>query len=225
MLALALRCQQLVQTGVIANYAALAELGHVSRARVTQILNLLLLAPDIRLPTTAPGQREFLGSQPVCPRPTHPGAFSRAIPSIPAGNGADARTPALAPPGRPSWSGLLRISLVSVPVKAYPAVRSPTASPFHFLHADCGQHIRYEKHCPHHGAVPAEVIVRGYEYAPHHDVILEVEELEQLRPARDKALVVEQFVPVADIDPTFYAGRSRTCFPKAWPPKFLPSVN
>jgi hypothetical protein len=46
LLALALRCQSLVQAGVIANYAALAQLGHVSRARVTQILNLLLLAPD-----------------------------------------------------------------------------------------------------------------------------------------------------------------------------------
>jgi hypothetical protein len=45
-MALALRCQQLVQTSVIANYAVLAQLGHVSRARVTQIQNLLLLAPD-----------------------------------------------------------------------------------------------------------------------------------------------------------------------------------
>src|SRR5215469_8909608 len=134
-------------------------------------------------------------------------------PTIPSGNAADARTPAPAPPGRPSWSGLLRISLVSVPVKAYPAVRSPTASPFHFLHADCGQRIRYEKHCPQHGAVPAEGIVRGYEYAPDHYVLLEVEELEQLRPARDKALVVEQFVPVGDIDPTFFGGRSLYLLP------------
>ena len=36
LLALALRCEQLVAAGVIANYAALADLGHVSRARVTQ---------------------------------------------------------------------------------------------------------------------------------------------------------------------------------------------
>jgi len=61
LLALALRCQQLVQAGVIANYAALAQLGHVSRARVTQIFNLLLLAPDIQeallfLPRTERGR-------------------------------------------------------------------------------------------------------------------------------------------------------------------------
>ena len=61
LLALALRCEQLLAAGVIANYAALAALGHVSRARVTQILNLCLLAPDIQetllfLPRTERGR-------------------------------------------------------------------------------------------------------------------------------------------------------------------------
>ena len=60
LLALALRLEQLVQSGVIANYAELARLGHVSRARVTQILNLRLLAPDLQeavlfLPRTVRG--------------------------------------------------------------------------------------------------------------------------------------------------------------------------
>jgi DNA end-binding protein Ku len=104
-----------------------------------------------------------------------------------------------------------------VPIQAYPAVRSPAATPIHFLHADCGQRIRYQKHCPQHGAVPAEAIIRGYEYAPDHHVLIETEELEQLRPARDKALVLEQFVPVGDIDPTFYAGRSLYLLPDGVP--------
>ena len=61
LLALAIRLEQLVQARMIANYAALAELGHVSRARVTQILNLRLLAPDIQeallfLPRTERGR-------------------------------------------------------------------------------------------------------------------------------------------------------------------------
>jgi DNA end-binding protein Ku len=137
----------------------------------------------------------------------------RLRPTLPSENGPGAGAPAPAPRGRPSWSGLLRISLVSVPVKAYPAGSSATASHFHFLHADCGQRISYQKHCPQHGAVPAEAIVRGYEYAPDHYVIMEAEELEQLRPARDKALVLEQFVPRGDIDPTFYAGRSLYLLP------------
>jgi hypothetical protein len=48
LLALALRLDRLVRTGEIADYATLARLGHVSQARVSQILGLLLLAPDIQ---------------------------------------------------------------------------------------------------------------------------------------------------------------------------------
>jgi hypothetical protein len=55
-LALALRLEQLVQTGVIANYAELARLGHVSRARLTQILNLRLQEAVLFLPPTVRGR-------------------------------------------------------------------------------------------------------------------------------------------------------------------------
>src|SRR5258708_4827861 len=48
LMALALRLEELVRTGVVADYAALARLGHISRARISQILNLLALAPDIQ---------------------------------------------------------------------------------------------------------------------------------------------------------------------------------
>lgn len=48
LLALAHRFERLVQTGVAVDYADLARLGHVTRARVTQIMNLLVLAPDIQ---------------------------------------------------------------------------------------------------------------------------------------------------------------------------------
>jgi DNA end-binding protein Ku len=119
-----------------------------------------------------------------------------------------------APPrGRPSWSGLLRLSLVSVPVKAYPAVSSNSTSHFHLLHAGCGQRIHYAKHCPRHGPVEGDAIVRGYEYAPDQYVVVEPQELEQLQPARDKALVLDQFLPVQDIAPTFFAGRSLYLLP------------
>jgi DNA end-binding protein Ku len=117
------------------------------------------------------------------------------------------------PRGRLSWSGLLRISLVAVPVKAFPAVRSAACSHFHLLHADCGQRIQYSKSCPQHGPVTADAIAKGYEYAPKQYVVVEPEELDQLRPARDKALVIEQFVPLAAIEPAFFAGRSLYLLP------------
>ena len=43
-MALALRLDELVRTGQVASYSALASLGHVSRARISQMMNLLRLA-------------------------------------------------------------------------------------------------------------------------------------------------------------------------------------
>jgi hypothetical protein len=47
-MALAIRFEGLVRNGAVSDYAELARLGHVTRARITQIMNLLLLAPDIQ---------------------------------------------------------------------------------------------------------------------------------------------------------------------------------
>jgi hypothetical protein len=48
LMALAIRLEDLVAGGQVTDYATLANIGHVSRARITQILNLTLLAPDIQ---------------------------------------------------------------------------------------------------------------------------------------------------------------------------------
>ncbi|XHC25654.1 MAG: hypothetical protein ACFHWZ_03420 [Phycisphaerales bacterium] len=48
LLALAIRCEKLIADGHIADQAELARLGHVTRARMSQIMNLTLLAPDIQ---------------------------------------------------------------------------------------------------------------------------------------------------------------------------------
>jgi hypothetical protein len=48
MMALAIRFDGLIRQGVVTDQADLARLGHVSRARVTQIMDLLSLAPDIQ---------------------------------------------------------------------------------------------------------------------------------------------------------------------------------
>jgi hypothetical protein len=60
-MALALRLDDRLRRGDIASYGEVAELGHVSRARVSQIMNLLNLAPDIQeailfLPRTVRGR-------------------------------------------------------------------------------------------------------------------------------------------------------------------------
>src|SRR6266700_6775254 len=48
LLALALKMEQMIQEGTVKNYSELAHLGQVSRARITQFMNLLQLAPDIQ---------------------------------------------------------------------------------------------------------------------------------------------------------------------------------
>ena len=48
LMALAIRFEQMIRDGEVSGYAELARRGHVSRARVTQIMNLLVLAPDIQ---------------------------------------------------------------------------------------------------------------------------------------------------------------------------------
>ena len=47
-MALAIKFQDLVDRGEVRDYADLARLGYVTRARMTQIMNLLNLAPDIQ---------------------------------------------------------------------------------------------------------------------------------------------------------------------------------
>jgi hypothetical protein len=48
LLALALKMEQMIQEGRVKNYTELAHLGQVSAARITQVMNLLHLAPDIQ---------------------------------------------------------------------------------------------------------------------------------------------------------------------------------
>ncbi len=48
LMALAIRMRRMIDAGEVRDYAELARLGHVTRARMTQIMNLLNLAPDIQ---------------------------------------------------------------------------------------------------------------------------------------------------------------------------------
>ena len=48
LMALAIRCEGLLRRGEVKDYATLARLGNVTRARITQIMNLLHLAPDLQ---------------------------------------------------------------------------------------------------------------------------------------------------------------------------------
>jgi hypothetical protein len=68
LMALAIRCDALIHDGVIESYTEIGRLGHVTRARVSQIMNLLNLAPDIQeailhLPRTETGRAPIILAQ------------------------------------------------------------------------------------------------------------------------------------------------------------------
>lgn len=111
-------------------------------------------------------------------------------------------------PPRSSWKGFIKLSLVSVPVKAYTA--NATAAEIHLnqLHAGCNNRIRYLKTCPEHGEVKADEIVSGYEYSKGQYVLVDTAELDKLRTESDKSVNIQGFVAPDDIDPIYYAGKT-----------------
>ena len=65
-------------------------------------------------------------------------------------------------PARSSWKGFLKLSLVSVPVKAYTATASGSEIRLNQLHGECHSAVKYKKVCPIHGELSAEDIISGY---------------------------------------------------------------
>lgn len=93
---------------------------------------------------------------------------------------------------RSSWKGFLKLSLVSVPVKAYTATASGGGEiRLNQLHAECNSRINYKKTCPIHGEVPSDQIVSGFEYSKGQYVIVDTDELEKLRTEDDKAINID----------------------------------
>lgn len=109
---------------------------------------------------------------------------------------------------RATWKGFLRLSLVSVPVRAFTAHDTSAEIRLNQLHKSCHNRIRYQKVCPVHGEVKADEIVSGYEYAKDRYVIIEPEELRKIRKISDRSVHIRGFVPSDRIDPIFFAGRT-----------------
>ena len=111
-------------------------------------------------------------------------------------------------PPRSSWKGFLRLSLVSVPVKAYTA--NSTGGEIHLnqLHAACHNRVRYQKTCPEHGELKSDEIVSGYEHAKGQYVIVDTKELEKLRTESDKCIDIDGFLDPGAIDALYHAGKT-----------------
>lgn len=105
---------------------------------------------------------------------------------------------------RPLWTGNLRLALVSVPVRLYPATKTGAQISFHQVHEPSGKRIRYQKVVPGIGPVDTDEIVKGYEVTKGSYVLIDPEEIEALKIETKKTLDLIQFVKQGEIDPIWF---------------------
>src|SRR5215207_4474243 len=105
---------------------------------------------------------------------------------------------------RAIWSGSISFGLLNVPVKLYSAVSKQTVR-FRELREDDGARIRHKRVAEADGKeIPYEKIVKGYEFAPDQYVVLTREELAELDPKKTRAIEIQDFVDLDDIDPIYF---------------------
>lgn len=118
-------------------------------------------------------------------------------------------------PARAAWKGFLNVHQLSIPVRAFTAVRTDPEVTLHQLHRGCGKRIRQPRLCPEHGEVTSDDIVSGYEYQTDCHVIVERESLDALLPEDNKAIRVDCFVDRETIDAVYHSGRTYYTVPES----------
>ena len=105
---------------------------------------------------------------------------------------------------RPTWKGYLKISLVNIPVRVFPATDSAATISFNQLHRECRTRIQQKKWCP---TCQVEVansdLVKGYEFEKGKYVVLEDEDIDKVRPESTRVINITQFADAKIIDPVY----------------------
>jgi len=115
------------------------------------------------------------------------------------------------PLGRAVYKAAVRFGGVGVPVKLYTALDDVRIH-FRLLHDDDSMPLRQEMMCPvHEEPVPREHRVKGYEVGPDEFVVLEPDDLRDLRPESERTIEVLEFVGPDEVDArycdrTYYLG-------------------
>lgn len=105
---------------------------------------------------------------------------------------------------RPTWKGYLKISLVNIPIRVFPATDAAATISFNQLHRECGSRIQQKKWCPQcETEVATTDIVKGYEFEKGRYVTMEEDDLAKVRPASTRVINVMQFADAKVIDPIY----------------------
>lgn len=107
-------------------------------------------------------------------------------------------------PARPTWKGYLKVSLVNIPVRVFPATDSAATVSFNQLHAACQSRIQQKRWCPTcEREVPNTDLVKGYEFDKGRYVVLTDEDLEKVRTDSTRVINLVRFTEAARIDPAY----------------------
>ena len=107
-------------------------------------------------------------------------------------------------PPRPTWKGYLKVSLVNIPVKVYPATESSATISFNQLHAECQTRINQKKWCSKcEREVTNAEVVKGYEFEKGRWVVMSDEDIAKVRTESTKVIDLVQFASDDEIDPMY----------------------
>lgn len=104
-----------------------------------------------------------------------------------------------------SWTGYLRLSLVTCAVRLYPATTASSKIRFHLINPETGNRISMRAHDAETGEeLERSSLVKGYEYDRKRYVTLSNEELDQVKLESTRTIEIERFVDARKIDVTYF---------------------
>ena len=107
-------------------------------------------------------------------------------------------------PPRPTWKGYLKVSLVNIPVKVYPATESSATISFNQLHSECQTRINQKKWCSKcEREISSAEVVKGYEFEKGRWVVVTDEDIAKVRTESTKVINLVQFADDSSIDPMY----------------------
>jgi len=105
---------------------------------------------------------------------------------------------------RPTWKGYLKISLVNIPVKVFPATDASATISFNQLHAECQTRIQQKRWCPNcQKEVPNTDIVKGFEFEKGRYVVVDEDDVEKVRVDSTRVINLEKFTDDVEVDPIY----------------------
>lgn len=105
---------------------------------------------------------------------------------------------------RATWKGYLKISLVNIPIRVFPATDSAATISFNQLHAECQTRLQQKRWCPHcEREVPMSEVVKGYEFEKGRYVVVSEEDVAKVRPESTRVIDLVQFTEASAIDPIY----------------------